>query len=123
MTGEIVREATFDPAAFADELESAAANRNVGTTLRFENDTVRVWEIRLEPGERAPFHAHVWPYFWTNVDAGEATHRSPDGTLVVVRYEVGDTAFAVHSKDAPGIHDLENSGGTVLRFVTVELPD
>ena len=29
----------------------------VGTALQFENDHVRVWEIRLGPGERGAFHS------------------------------------------------------------------
>jgi hypothetical protein len=118
---EIVEEGTFDVDAFADEIASAPANRQVGTTLRYEDDRIRVWEVRVDPGERCPFHAHVTEYFWTCVDAGLGRQRSPDGTLVVRRYDVGDTRRSEHSPEAPMLHDLENVGDTVLRFVTVEL--
>jgi hypothetical protein len=120
---EIVDEGTFDVTAFADELAAAPANRAVGTTLWFEDERIRVWEVRIEPGARCPFHAHAAPYFWTCVDAGTGRQRSPDGTLVVRRYTVGDTLRSDHSADAPMLHDLENVGDTVLRFVTVELLD
>jgi hypothetical protein len=118
---EILEEGAFDLAAFADELEAAPGNRSVGTSLWYEDDRIRVWEVRLEPGARTPFHAHASPYFWTCVEAGTGRQRSPDGALFVRRYAVGDTLRTEHTPDAPMLHDLENVGDTVLRFVTVEL--
>ena len=38
------------------------------TTLVSESDRVRVWTIRLKPGERIGFHRHVLDYFWTARD-------------------------------------------------------
>ena len=34
----------------------------VATTLLFENELVRVWEMRLAPGERSDRHRHEHPY-------------------------------------------------------------
>jgi oxalate decarboxylase/phosphoglucose isomerase-like protein (cupin superfamily) len=119
--GEVVEEGTFDPAEFGSELAAAESNLDVGTRLRFENDRVRVWEIRLAPGERGPFHAHMRRYFWTVVEAGIGRQRLPDGTFTVRRYEVGDTQYLDLSPANPMIHDLENVGETTLQFVTVEL--
>ena len=111
----------FDTAEFADELARAAGNHHVGTTWRFENDHVRVWEIRLEPGERIAFHLHDQTYFWTVVDPGRGLQRFADGTCVVRDYAPGETKYLVHSPDDAMIHDLENVGETTMRFVTVEL--
>jgi len=119
-TAEVER-GTFDPAAFAGELEAAPHNHQVGTSLRFENDHVRVFEVRLEPGERGPFHVHDTTYFWTVVDPGRGLQRVPDGTFVVREYGLGETKYLVHTPEDPLIHDLENVGSTSLRFVTVEL--
>ncbi|GIU93122.1 MAG: hypothetical protein KatS3mg011_2028 [Acidimicrobiia bacterium] len=116
-----VSQGRFDPADFAEELAVAHTNLAVGTTLWFENDRVRVWEVRLEPGERGPFHAHTRDYFWTVVDPGIGLQRFADGTYVVREYRLGETKFLEHSPDAPLVHDLENVGDTLLRFVTVEL--
>jgi hypothetical protein len=118
---DIVDEGTFDPVSFAAELEAAPRNLEVGTSLWFQNERVRVWEVRLEPGERGPFHAHTHPYFWTCVEAGLGRQRSADGTLKVRRYALGETQFSGHSVATPMLHDLENAGDTTLRFVTVEL--
>ena len=49
---------SFDVEDFAEELAIAAGNRALGTSLWFENDRVRVFEVGLEPGERGPFHVH-----------------------------------------------------------------
>lgn len=121
--GEAKATGTFDLDEFAVELTAAPANLDVGTTLRFANDSVRVWEVFLEPGERGPFHSHTRNYFWTVVDAGTGLQRFADGTYVVRDYDLGETRFLEHTPEDNLIHDLENVGDTVLRFVTVELLD
>ena len=120
---EIAAKETFDPAEFRHELAVAASNLQVGTRLWFQNDRIRVWEVKLAPGERGPFHAHPLGYFWTVVEAGTGRQRSPDGTVEVRRYDIGDTQYQEPSQADPLIHDLENVGDTTLRFVTVELVD
>ena len=117
----IIDEGRFDPAEFEEELAEAPRNLDVGTTLRFENERVRVWDITLQPGERGPFHAHTRPYFWTVVSGSRGLQRFDDGRFLVRDYSDGDTMFLMHSADDVMIHDLENVGDNVLRFVTVEL--
>jgi beta-alanine degradation protein BauB len=80
-----------------------------------------VWEVRLDPGERGPFHAHATDYFWTVVESGRGLQRLADGTFIVRDYVLGETVFLTNSPESPLIHDLENVGETTLRFVTVEL--
>jgi uncharacterized cupin superfamily protein len=106
---------------YTEELARARHNHDIGTSLWLENDHIRVFETRLEPGERGPFHTHDRTYFWTVVDAGRGLQRFPDGTYTVQDYAVGDTRYLIHTHDEPLIHDLENVGETTLRFVTVEL--
>ena len=111
---------TFDPADFAGELR-AEQNRGVGTRLLLENERIRVWEIRLEPGQRAPFHWHTTPYLFVCVEAGRSRSRFPNGFYIDDDSEVGDTVFLDITPDEPHVHDLENIGSTTLRFTTVEL--
>ena len=47
-------------------------NGRVGQVLLSETARVRVWSIRLEPGERIGFHRHQLDYFWTALAAGRA---------------------------------------------------
>jgi beta-alanine degradation protein BauB len=112
---------TYDVEDFSDELTAAPTNRRIGTSLWFENDHVRVFEVRLEPGQRGPFHVHDSTYFWTVVAPGRGLQRFLDGSQVVRDYALGETKYLVHSSDDPLIHDLENVGDSTLRFVTVEL--
>jgi hypothetical protein len=120
---DIVEEGVYDPADFADELSAASSNFEVGTTLWFENERIRVWEILLRPGERGAFHAHVTNYFWTVVEGSRGLQRFADGTFVVRDYLVGETRYLEHTPETALIHDLENIGDSDLRFVTVELLD
>jgi hypothetical protein len=124
MAARIIREGSFDPAEFDKELEAArAGNRELGTKVLFENGRVRVWEVRLAPGERGAFHLHDGPYFWTVVNAGIGLQRSDDGSYKVRDYQVGDTSYQDQSPRNTMIHDFENAGDTEIRFVTVELLD
>ncbi|HEU5111919.1 MAG TPA: hypothetical protein VFU96_01300 [Acidimicrobiia bacterium] len=118
---EIVDEGVYDPADFKDELAAAPDNFDVGTTVWFENDRIRVWEILLQPGERGAFHSHVTNYFWTVVEGSRGLQRFADGTFVVRDYVVGETKYLEHTPESALIHDLENVGESPLRFVTVEL--
>jgi hypothetical protein len=42
-------------------MEGASESTKVGTKLLFENDRVRVWEMRLKPGESSERHTHLNP--------------------------------------------------------------
>jgi len=120
---EFAEEGTFDPAEFVDELRAAPSNHRLGTSVWFENDRIRVWEVLLEPGQRGEFHAHTTNYFWTVVEGSRGLQRFSDGRFVVRDYVVGETKFLEHSETDVLIHDLENVGTSRLRFVTVELLD
>jgi beta-alanine degradation protein BauB len=115
--------ATYSVQEFATELDVARENHDIGSTVWFENDHVRVWEVRLEPGQRAPFHSHAHTYFWTCVDPGTCFQRFPDGTAEAFAFALGETMFNTISADDPMIHDLENTDDHVVRFVAVELKD
>jgi beta-alanine degradation protein BauB len=108
------------PDALAREFERNQTNGCVGTWLLSETDSVRVWEIRLKPGERIGFHRHVLDYFWTAVNAGRGRSHMQDSSTFEKSYFAGETQ---HESYGPGefkMHDLENTGDTELVFVTVE---
>ena len=103
--------------------ESKSPNPCVGHQLISETDKVRVWTIRLQPGERIGFHRHVLNYFWTAVSGGKGLQHVHDGTTVEYTYAPGETR---HESYGPGefkVHDLENIGDRELVFMTVEFKD
>ena len=110
------------PPAIAAEFEREKQNNNgcVGNALVSECDRVRVWTIRLAPGERIGFHRHVLDYFWSCLNAGRARAHLDDGTTVEHTYTAGETRHESHAAGHHKVHDLENIGDTELVFTTVE---
>ena len=114
----------FDwPSAVQAGLVANNCNPRVGTRLLSANDRVRVWEIRLKPGDRIGFHRHVLDYFWTAVTPGKALSHQGDGTMVEATYVAGETKHHVYGPGEYKVHDLENVGPTELIFTTVESLD
>ena len=56
---EAVEEGQFDRGHVLDELEAAASNYDLDTTLWFETIGSGYGKSSLEPGERGPFHANT----------------------------------------------------------------
>lgn len=113
------------PPEIAAEFEREAKNPNpcVGTTLLSENDRVRVWEIRLRPGERIGFHRHVLNYFWTSVTGGRGRQHLMDGKTVEYTYQPGETRHEGYASGEYKVHDLENLSDREMVFMTVEFLD
>jgi hypothetical protein len=102
------------------EFETLAFDGHVGSQLLSENSRVRVWEIRLSPGERWHAHRHVLDYFWTAINAGTSRQRTFDGTTREVSYVPGQTRHFHFGPNEFLLHDIENIGQTELIFSTIE---
>lgn len=102
------------------EREAKAPNGCVGHTLVSETDKVRVWMIRLAPGERIGFHRHVLDYFWTAVTASRGRQHLMDGATVEYTYQPGETRHETYGPGEFKVHDLENIGTGEMVFLTVE---
>jgi quercetin dioxygenase-like cupin family protein len=113
------------PAEIAAEFEREAKQNNpcVGSTLLSETERVRVWEIRLKPGERIGFHRHVLDYFWTAVTGGRGRQHVHDGSTVEYTYQPGETRHETYGPGEFKLHDLENLGDKDMIFMTIEFLD
>jgi quercetin dioxygenase-like cupin family protein len=113
------------PAAIAAEFERERQNNNgcVGTRLLSESKRVRVWIIRLVPGERIGFHRHVLDYFWTSVTGGCGRQHVHDGSTVEYTYQPGETRHETYGPGEFKVHDLENLGDKEMVFMTIEFLD
>jgi hypothetical protein len=127
MSGDVSRARLPAPqawdAAICAEFERDQLNGRVGSRLVSESGRVRVWSLRLAPGERIGFHRHVLDYFWTAVAPGRSRSRYADGRILETEYPEGATR---HFSFGPGefmVHDLTNIGETDLVFTTVEFLD
>jgi beta-alanine degradation protein BauB len=102
------------------EFDAHSHDGYVGSRLLSENERVRVWEIRLAPGERFHAHRHVLDYFWTAVNVGTSRQHTADGTTRDVSYDAGETRHFTFAAGEFLLHDIENVGAGDLVFTTVE---
>src|SRR5712691_1018853 len=110
------------PAEIAAEFEREKKNPNpcVGNALVSETDRVRVWTIRLKPGERIGFHRHVLDYFWTSMTGGRGRQHVHDGTTVEYTDAPGETRHDTYRSAHVKVHDLENLGDKDMVLMTNE---
>lgn len=110
------------PAALKQEFQREIERPNgcVGSELLSETDKLRVWTIRLKPGERIGFHRHVLNYFWTAVTPCRGRQHLMDGTTIEYSYFAGETRHETYGAGEFKVHDLENLGDDDMVFMTVE---
>ncbi len=66
---------------------------DVANTLLFENEHVKVWQMKLEPGESSDFHEHTMHYLMCIV-AGESISADFDnGETIDIPVEPGKVLF------------------------------
>jgi beta-alanine degradation protein BauB len=91
----------------------------VGTKMLFENERIRVWEMRLAPGERSELHEHHHDYAmiqiagdrvaadfepdskdgWNGAEVGRVEGEVANGTVIFA--EKGGKETAVNIGDQP----------------------
>lgn len=110
-----------DVTPWHDEIEAATSNFAIGTSLLFENEQVRVWDISLPPGEGLAFHCHRTTYYFVTITPGRSLTILPNGETWTWEHPEGEVQFIPIGSDECVIHNLKNVGNTNLRFSTVEL--
>ncbi len=88
----------------------AAADRGItlgqiGHRIVLENEYVRVWEVRLAPGETIDFHIHYHPYLIVSLGGGENEIETIFGDHITVQEPLGSTVFI---NDMRPVHRLTN---------------
>ena len=77
----------------------------VGQRIVLENELVRVWEIRLEPGETIDFHIHYHPYLVISLGGGENEIETIFGQRIKTDEPLGSTVFI---NEMRAVHRLTN---------------
>jgi len=99
---------------------------DVATTMLFENDRVRVWELALAPGESSDVHEHTLDYLLVQLEGDKITGDfEPDtnGEFPPGPVE-GDVAPGnVFYTRKGGIETARNTGTTPYREILIELKD
>ena len=93
---------------------------NVGTEVLFENDRIRVWEMRLGPGQSSELHRHVHDYVFVYVTPTLLESREPGGKPRVRSFEDGFVQHTVVGREGK-THRVRNAGDVTHRQIIVEL--
>jgi hypothetical protein len=119
MTGVPAEEWTWP--AELDALVAAPGTHH----LLFQNESVRVLETRIAPGETTEVHTHRWPGVLYVLSFDHFVRRDADGAVLLDSRTEGAGAVpqagtAVWSSAFPP-HTLENVGASDIHLIGVEL--
>ncbi len=98
---------------------------DVATTLLFENDRVKIWELALAPGEDTGLHRHYHDYVQVEI-AGDKIRGVPEpdaeGTYTEqIDIDVEPGAFFYVEKG--GVENAINIGEKPYQGILIELKD
>ena len=104
---------------------------DIATKLLFENERVKVWEMKLAPGEQSPLHRHENDYVMIQLDGDTVSARfEPDsqdsfgGSSLPDRTIEGEVAYGtVIWSERGGIETAINNGAKTFHEIVVELKD
>ncbi len=96
------------------------ASDRVGTSILFENDRIRVWEMTLDIGEGSGFHQHMNDYVFVYVTPSEIDFREPGKKPVRLSCDDGFVQYNVVGR-AGMAHEIANAGSMKHRQIIVEL--
>jgi len=89
--------------------------------ILLENDSVRVLDTRIEPGDIVPLHTHRWPSVYHVVSWSDFVRRNGSGQVMAdSRISTAPPPAAIWAEPLPP-HTLENVGERTLHVVSVEL--
>ena len=97
----------------------------VGTRMLFENERVRVWELKLEPGEDSPVHRHELDHLLVQLSGDkvavipEADTAGPYKDYLEADVIPGMTVFVQRG----GVETARNTGTQPYREIIIELKD
>ena len=97
----------------------------IATEVVFENDRVRVWQLRLAPGERSAIHRHELDNVLIQISGGriaaepEADSEGEYNEYIEADVNPGDVVFVRRG----GVETAVNKGTTDYLEVIVELKD
>jgi quercetin dioxygenase-like cupin family protein len=85
--------------------------------LKFENDSIRVYDVVVPPGASTLFHVHGIDYFFVNFEDANLKSQTPEQPEQDLILKKGEVRFS----PAPLIHRIRNAGSNVFHNLTVEL--
>ena len=93
--------------------------------LMFENERVRILEVRIPPGDTVPVHTHRWPSAIYVAKQSDFLRRDGEGNLLFDSRTLGpppDKPFVQWAPPLPP-HSVENIGTREILLITTELKE
>jgi|SRR5262244_706274 len=93
--------------------------------MLFENERVRVLDVRIPKGHTVPVHTHRWPAVLVLISAGDLVRRDADGDVLFDTRKAQVSASPLEptwSEPFPP-HSVENVGDTEIHVISIELKD
>ena len=93
--------------------------------LLFENERVRVLEVRIGPGQLVPVHTHRWPSAVYVISRSDFIRRDGEGKLLFDSRTMGPplvTPTLQWTETLPP-HSVENIGNAEILLISTELKE
>lgn len=90
----------------------------VGDKILFENEYIRIWEVRLEPGQTIAFHIHYHPYLVVSLGGGENEIETIFGQKIPTQEPIGSFVFINEMRP---VHRLTNKSNVTYLSRLIEL--
>jgi hypothetical protein len=93
--------------------------------LLFENEYVRVLEVRIKPGQFVPVHTHRWPCAAYVMSGSDFIRRDGEGNVLFDSRTAGSPAPTPATQWVPPLppHSVENIGKTEIVLISTELKE
>ncbi len=101
----------------SDATRAARELGDVATTLLFENERVKVWEMLLEPGESSDPHRHDHEYFFVIVEGESIDADFANGKSLRLPVKPGQVIYVPPGNTETAV----NRSGVRYREILVEL--
>ena len=89
----------------------------IGTEVIFENDQVRVWDMKVAAASKKAWHHHTMDYVIINITGGKIELEDVNGRTIIADDKVGGVIW----NDAGQKHELRNLSGQPYQNILVEL--
>ena len=91
----------------------------VANRLLFENESVKVWEMLLEPGEASDIHRHDYEYFFVVLEGESIDADFAGGQSIQISVEPGQVIYVPPGNTETAV----NRSGVRYREILVELKE
>jgi hypothetical protein len=107
---------------FSDELDALIAAPQHHRLL-FENDSVRVLDTFISPGEITPVHSHQWPASLYVISWSDFIRYDADGNVLLDSKNLPTIILPSTAlwSEPLGPHALKNTGNADLHIISVEI--